>query len=170
MIGQNNYTSPDNLSFKHLDTRQGLSQSSVIAILQDSKGYIWFGTRDGLNKFDGTKFTKFRHNSEDETSISHSWITCIFEDRNKNIWVGTKNGLNLFNPKLNNFKQIKSNTKGISVVDNQIWDITQVEKNRVLVSTKKGLTDINYAMAISSYITNEKDNPNSISHNNTRCF
>jgi signal transduction histidine kinase/ligand-binding sensor domain-containing protein/DNA-binding response OmpR family regulator len=167
---QKNYTEPSNLSFKNLTTKDGLSQSSVIAIIQDSKGYLWFGTRDGLNKFDGTNFIKFRHNSEDNNSLSHSWVTCIFQDKDDNIWVGTKNGLNLFNPNNNNFTQIKKTSTGISVSDNQIWDIAQTHDNRIIVSTKKGLTDINYKKSISTYIKKNRNNPNSPSHNNIRCF
>ncbi|MFC2126862.1 two-component regulator propeller domain-containing protein [Bacteroidota bacterium] len=169
-MAQKNYTVPSNLSFKKFTTKNGLSQSSVIAIIQDSKGYLWFGTRDGLNKFDGISFIKFRHNSEDKNSLSHSWVTCIFEDKDANIWVGTKNGLNLFNPKKNNFTQIKTHSKGISVSDNEIWDINQTNNNRIMVSSKNGLTDINYKKNFSTYIKNNPTNTNSPSHNNTRCF
>ncbi|WP_166461169.1 hybrid sensor histidine kinase/response regulator [Flavicella sediminum] len=169
-IAQKNYIAPSNLSFKNFTTKDGLTQSSIVSITQDSKGYLWFGTRDGLNKFDGTRFINYRHNSEDSTSISHSWVTCIFEDNDKNIWIGTKNGLNLFKPEQNNFLQIKTNSNGISVSDNQIWDITQTNKNRIYVSSKKGITDINYKKNISTYIKNDSTNLNSPSHNNTRCF
>ena len=68
------------LNFKHYSINQGLSQSSVLCILQDSKGFLWFGTRDGLNKFDGKNFTHYRHVTKDSASLSNSIIKCLYED------------------------------------------------------------------------------------------
>ncbi|MCH7964057.1 MAG: hypothetical protein IH852_08975 [Bacteroidetes bacterium] len=84
--------------FQQLTVDDGLSQSSVFATLQDSRGYMWFGTIDGLNKYDGYDFTIYSNNPNDSTTISDNVITCIFEDSKNQIWVGTVNGyLNKFN-------------------------------------------------------------------------
>jgi ligand-binding sensor domain-containing protein/signal transduction histidine kinase len=85
--------------FDRISIEKGLSQSSVFTIIQDKKGFLWFGTQDGLNKFDGYNFTVFKHNSADSLSISDNWITSLCEDHLGNIWVGTSGGgLNKFDP------------------------------------------------------------------------
>lgn len=83
----------------YISTADGLSQSSVIAIHQDHFNQMWFGTRDGLNKFDGHHFTTFRTILNDSTSISNNDILAIQEDQQGFIWVGTYNGLNRYDPK-----------------------------------------------------------------------
>ena len=71
----------ENLRFEHIGIEEGLSNENVTAILQDSKGYIWFGTWDGLNKYDGYTFTKYKFDPFDSNSISQNFIYTIFEDK-----------------------------------------------------------------------------------------
>jgi ligand-binding sensor domain-containing protein len=80
-------------SFDHLSVEDGLSQSEVRSIYQDRKGFIWFGTVDGLNKYDGYSFQHFKHDPFDTTSLSNNEVVSICEDRNGNLWVGTVSGL-----------------------------------------------------------------------------
>ncbi|NIJ46474.1 signal transduction histidine kinase/ligand-binding sensor domain-containing protein/DNA-binding response OmpR family regulator [Wenyingzhuangia heitensis] len=130
----------EDLRFKHLSIKEGLSQRSVTSIIQDSKGYLWFGTRDGLNMFDGTDVIVFRHNSEDTTSLSHSWVTSVFEDSNRNIWVGTTDGLNLYNPKERNFIRYQKNHPNNFLTDNNVWNIAQVDDKTLWITTNKNIT------------------------------
>jgi len=81
-----------NLKFDHLDINAGLSQNNVLCVLQDSKGLMWFGTRDGLNKYDGYKITVYRNDPKDKTSISNNFISAIIEDAKGSIWVATRGG------------------------------------------------------------------------------
>ncbi|MGF1583884.1 MAG: two-component regulator propeller domain-containing protein [Bacteroidales bacterium] len=74
----------------------GLSQISVNCIIRDSHGFLWIGTQDGLNKFDGYDFKVYRHQPSDPNSLSNSNINSVIEDRSGNIWVGTQYGLNTF--------------------------------------------------------------------------
>jgi len=83
--------------FTHFDSNKGLSNGSVQCIFQDSEGYIWIGTQDGLNRFDGYNFTVFRHKDDDTLSLSDSFILSITEDTLGNLWIGTRNGLNSLN-------------------------------------------------------------------------
>jgi signal transduction histidine kinase/ligand-binding sensor domain-containing protein len=86
-----------NVSFERISVEHGLSHSTVNCILQDSKGFMWFGTDDGLNKYDGYSFTVYKHNPLDRRSLSHNQVWSLFEDSSGVLWVGTYGGgLNRF--------------------------------------------------------------------------
>ena len=86
-----------NLKFEHISIEQGLSQNTANCILQDSYGFIWIGTDQGLNKYDGYGFTTYKHDPDDPNSLSHNRIWSIFEDQSSELWVGTfGGGLNKF--------------------------------------------------------------------------
>jgi len=89
---------PDQVRFAHISTDEGLSQTTVFSIVQDTTGFMWFGTWDGLNRYDGYSFTVFRSVSSDSSSISNNFIHSLFVDSKGNLWAGTENGLNRFNP------------------------------------------------------------------------
>jgi ligand-binding sensor domain-containing protein len=80
------------IRFERLSTPHGLSQVSVHSIVQDGQGFLWFGTEDGLNRFDGYSFRVYRHNLLDSTSLSNNWIECLYIDRRATLWVGTYGG------------------------------------------------------------------------------
>ncbi len=87
------------LKFEHLSVAQGLSQSGVSCIWLDRQGFMWFGTSDGLNKYDGYSFTVYKHEAADSTSLSVDWVLSIYEDRAGTLWIGTfSGGLNCFDP------------------------------------------------------------------------
>lgn len=85
----------------------GLSNPHVRSILKDSKGYMWFGTSEGLNKFDGTNFTLYANNPNDSGSIVNNNINAIFEDSKQNLWIGTPVGVSIYNRDLDNFSVFK---------------------------------------------------------------
>ncbi len=80
--------------FGHLSISDGLSQMSVVSIVQDNDGYMWFGTRDGLNRYDGRQFKVYRNDIEDSLSISDNYIKVLISDGRDGLWIGTTNGLN----------------------------------------------------------------------------
>lgn len=82
------------LRFRNIGVQQGLSQSTVIKIAQDKNGFIWLGTQDGLNRYDGYNFRIYRHAETDEHSLSNNYVMSLVSDRAGNIWAGTTNGLN----------------------------------------------------------------------------
>lgn len=87
-----------NVQFTRLTTLNGLSQSKVNCILKDRLGFMWFGTQNGLNKYDGYKFKVYQHKLKDSTSVPGNTINCLFEDSEGNLWVGTNGGgLALYN-------------------------------------------------------------------------
>ncbi|MFY8000628.1 MAG: two-component regulator propeller domain-containing protein [Candidatus Kapaibacteriota bacterium] len=93
------------IRFEHLTIEQGLSQSSVHCVMQDKRGFIWLGTQDGANKYDGYSFSIYRHRASDTTTLSDNWITDLYEDNDGQIWVMTRNGLNLFNAAEEKFRR-----------------------------------------------------------------
>lgn len=79
--------------FDIINTESGLSQNAVISICQDSSGFIWFGTNDGLNKYDGFEFKLLKYQPEEKNTLPNNTINCLLPDKNNSIWVGTANGL-----------------------------------------------------------------------------
>jgi len=126
------------LNFNSLTVQDGLSQHDVSSIIQDSEGFIWIGTYDGLNKFDGYRIENFFHSNEDDSSLSSNRILCLFEDNKKRIWAGTDGyGLNYLN--LKNGKISRVNVPdGFKIIN----DISQNEKGDILVATSQGLLKV----------------------------
>ena len=81
-------------SFSSLKMEEGLSQLSVLKIHQDKSGFMWFATRNGLNRYDGNSFVVYKHSNGDSLSLSSNHVTALAEDDRGNLWVGTMNGLN----------------------------------------------------------------------------
>jgi signal transduction histidine kinase/ligand-binding sensor domain-containing protein len=90
------YAETGTVRFDNISTEQGLSQSTVTAILQDHQGFMWFGTEDGLNQYDGYHFTVYRHDPDDPASLSDNVVYSIYESRSGELWVGTASGLDRF--------------------------------------------------------------------------
>ena len=92
------YSFPQEYLIHQLRIEAGLSQSTILASLQDSKGYMWFATRGGLNRYDGYKFVVYMNDPKDSTSISDDATNALFEDKDGTLWIGTVNGnLNKYN-------------------------------------------------------------------------
>jgi ligand-binding sensor domain-containing protein/signal transduction histidine kinase len=87
-----------NLKFTHLTTNDGLSQGYVTAILQDRRGFMWFATRDGLNRYDGNTFVVYKNNPNDPGSLSSNFIQALMEDDHGDLWIATNTGVNRFDP------------------------------------------------------------------------
>lgn len=114
-----------NLKFEHIGLNEGLSHSYVTSILQDSKGFMWFGTNDGLNMYDGYTFTVFRQDST-RNSLSNNRINHILEDSRENIWIATGEGLNKFDRKTRQFTAYKENPQDPgSISSNSIYTIEE---------------------------------------------
>lgn len=118
------------VKFNHLTTNEGLAQSHVSAILKDKKGFMWFGTEDGLNKYDGYVFTHYKHDPYDKNSISDSYIQDLLEDKHGDLWVATTNGLDRFDRDKNGF---------VHYLTQDINDIFEDSKNRIWLGTREGL-------------------------------
>ncbi|WP_138476796.1 hybrid sensor histidine kinase/response regulator [Dyadobacter bucti] len=127
VFGQNQF-------FRALTTNQGLSQNHIGSILMDKKGFMWFGSDDGLNRYDGYIFKHYKHEQTDPNTIDDSYILDILEDREGNLWVGTATGLNRFNRDEDRFERYFDQSANHSVND-----IFQDSKGRIWLGTNHGL-------------------------------
>lgn len=130
------------IKFDHITVEDGLSHSSVFEIMQDSKGFLWFGTQDGLNKYDGYSFKVYKYSPFDTTSLQDNWVQSVVEDKNGLLWVGTHNsGVFKFdrdNETFVNYKNIRSNHH--SLANNRVWDVFIDSENVLWVGSSGGLS------------------------------
>jgi signal transduction histidine kinase/ligand-binding sensor domain-containing protein/DNA-binding response OmpR family regulator len=134
--------------FKHLTVQEGLSRSWVKCIYQDHLGYLWVGTADGLNRYDGISFKTYKYKSGDIHSINHNNIFVIYEDKRKNLWVGTQAGLNLYDREKDEFIPIPS-------LNNYVSCICEYDDGRFLIGSPGGLFLFNPADFTAKQIHNE---------------
>jgi ligand-binding sensor domain-containing protein/signal transduction histidine kinase len=107
--------------FRHYQVENGLSNNAVICSLQDKKGFMWFGTKDGLDRFDGYSFKIFRSDPDDTGSIGSNFIHSLYEDRNGIIWAGTENGLYKYEACTESFSLLPTSSPG-GVIDIKMDD------------------------------------------------
>ena len=127
--------------FEHITSDDGLSENVVNCILQDSRGFMWFGTNDGLSKYDGNKFRSFKPNFTTAGGLSSNLIFALAEDKHGNIWIGTTgSGICKFDPSTEIFTSYKHDPKNdASISDNHIISLFVDARGRVWVGTTKGL-------------------------------
>lgn len=149
-----------NRSFKQLKVEDGLSHNSVISMLQDDKGFLWFGTKDGLNRYDGYNFKVFRNEPDIENSLGSNFIRCLYQFNNF-LWVGTDTGLFQYNDKTESFTLIES-TKDKPVLDiegdsnGNLWFIASGNLHKLPVSQKSSKEEV-FDKFYTSFITTNKE-------------
>ena len=132
------------LRFEQLSVEDGLSQSTVRAILQDSNGFMWFGTEDGLNKYDGYTFTIYKHDPDNPLTISDNSVQTLFEDSQKTLWIGTARGLNRFDPRRETFTRfLHDPEKPPSLNGSVVSAILEDPTGNLWVGTEDGLNRLN---------------------------
>ena len=153
-INKLSYAQSKNLIFNNINIEQGISQSTIEAIFQDSEGYIWLGTNDGLNRYNGYEFKIYNY-EEYQNSISHNGITDITEDKYGNIWVNTVSGVNKINKKtekISNYTEINGKIK-----EDSTTEIIVTKDNNILVGTYEGLNIYNAKEDRFDIILEQKD-------------
>jgi signal transduction histidine kinase/ligand-binding sensor domain-containing protein/DNA-binding response OmpR family regulator len=127
---------------KHLTVEDGLSHSFVLNITQDKYGFMWFGTEDGLNMYDGYSFKEFRHNPDNPNSLSANSILTVYEDQSGLLWIGTRGGgLNCLDRQKNVFTRYLNDQKNNSSISgNSVYDIIEVSPGFLWIGTENGLS------------------------------
>ena len=161
-----NYINAQELKFKSISVENGLSQSTVNCMIEDRYGFLWFGTQDGLNRFDGYHFKIFRHDSKDLNSISDDNVWSMFEDNSGNIWIGTQDGiLNCFNPVTEKFSHYLPDSSS-TLSGNSITCIYQDTAGNLWLGTyKSGLFRFEFNSGYMKQYPHQPDNSNSLSNN-----
>ncbi len=132
------------LRLMHITSGNGLSQNTVNAIFKDSRGFVWFGTNDGLNRYDGKTFKIFRQSHNGSNSIGANGITAITEDSESHLWIGTKqNGISIYFPETDSFAILNHRVSDPeSVAANYVTEISFIKPNLIFVGFNNGKFDI----------------------------
>ncbi|MBX7150434.1 hypothetical protein K1X84_02255 [bacterium] len=127
------------MRLEHLSHTDGLSNDFIQCIVQDKYGFVWFGTKDGLNKFDGYRFTNYRFDENDSASISSNDIRALFEDSEGILWIGTSGGLCRFDPEMDYFVRYLTNEKNIHAMSSlNVWSICEDASGFIWIGTQGG--------------------------------
>lgn len=152
-----------NINFKRITVEDGLSQTSVEYLFQDSKGYMWIGTIDGLNRYNGSRFEVFRYSKDKPNSISGNYISAIAEDDEGNIWVGTSRGLNRINTHTSEITTYLPGVNGCNLSNYNITEILIDSKGDIYIATEDGLNLYNEEDDNFIRLYNSGDKKNSLS-------
>ncbi|HUB60545.1 MAG TPA: two-component regulator propeller domain-containing protein, partial [Puia sp.] len=164
------YPQTAHLFFEHLGTAQGLSQSNVICSLQDSRGFMWFGTREGLNKYDGYSFTVYKNEIGDDRSLSNNLIIDMVEDSRGDLWVGTwGGGLDLFDRKTDQFThfQHRAGDPG-SISSNLVQALLRDSRGTLWIGTEDGGLDRMDSAGHFIHYRNRPGDPTSLADNHVK--
>lgn len=122
--------------FKNLSSQNGLSQNTVSAILQDSKGFMWFGTKDGLDRYDGVSFRHFKYDRNNPRSLGNNFVTSLYEDIEGNIWVGTDVGVYIYYPEKDTFRHFVEQSDKNTRVERAVAMISGDSQGRVWIAAE----------------------------------
>ena len=136
------YAQNKSLRFQHYTMEDGLPQNLVDCILQDSKGFMWFGTWSGLARFDGYSFKVYRQQTTDYSTISNNYIYSLCEDYNGNIWIGTNNGIDIYRYNNDVFQHLKKENSAYKVLAEKTTAIALSKDSSIWIGTTSGLSHI----------------------------
>ncbi len=165
----------EDVTFESLSIRQGLSQSTVNCMLQDRKGFMWFGTSDGLNKYDGYEFTVYTFEPGNPNSLSNNIVTALCEGPGGELWIGTNGGgLNRFEPASGRFERFRRNPANSNSIGGDIVRALLADSRGVLwIGTEDGGLD-RFEPGNGGRFVHYRKNPEqpfySVCHNDIRCI
>jgi signal transduction histidine kinase/DNA-binding response OmpR family regulator/streptogramin lyase len=166
------YSQPQQLQFEHITTKDGLSNNGIRCIIQDRQGFMWFGTEQGLNKFDGYNFTAYTYIPEDTNGISAAGrITCVFEDSKGFIWIGTGACLNKFDPLTEKFSHYFHDDKREESLSNSgVRCILEDRYGYIWIGTDNGLNQFDRKTQKFKHFFHDPNNPTSIDLSRISCL
>ncbi|MFZ6029500.1 MAG: two-component regulator propeller domain-containing protein [Chloroflexota bacterium] len=155
------------LHFEHLGLEDGLSQSAILASMQDRQGYLWFGTQDGLNRYDGYNFTVYRNDPENENSLNHNSVIALAQSpHDETIWIGTwGGGLNRYDPQTGEFTIFRHDSNDVtSLSDDTVTSLLFSQTGDLWIGTANGLE--RYTGSGFEHFYSQPGNPQTLSANN----
>src|SRR5271165_5604531 len=158
----------NDIRFTHYSTEQGLSQSRVSYILQDDQGFMWFGTYNGLNRYDGYNFKVYKPEANNPNSLGGVFITVLFKDRSGVLWIGVDEGLDRFDPVTQTFTHFRSNPNDPASLAGHLEHITQDRDGILWLATRNGLDRLDPVSRRFTHYRNDPNNPRSLSSNDVR--
>ncbi len=162
------YSQTGEIQFEKISTESGLSQSSVLCICQDSKGFLWFGTYEGLDRYDGYTFKVYKNNFKNPFSLSNNSIETILEDHFGTLWIGTEGGLDRFDREKESFNHYKNNPNDSnSLGTDYVRSVYEDRSGTLWVGTLGGgLNKFDRKEEKFIHYKNDPRNPKSLSQNN----
>ncbi|MFC1852062.1 two-component regulator propeller domain-containing protein [candidate division CSSED10-310 bacterium] len=153
--------------FERITIEQGLSQTTIYCILQDRRGFLWIGTEDGLNRYDGINFKVYKHDFENARSISHNAVMALYEDLSGVLWIGTYGGgLNKYIQTRDTFVRYQNDPDdGDSLANNFVHSIFEDSTGRLWIGTEQGLDEFKRAQNKFIHFQHDAENPDSLNHN-----
>jgi signal transduction histidine kinase/ligand-binding sensor domain-containing protein/CheY-like chemotaxis protein len=164
------YPQTAHLSFEHLGTAQGLSQSNVLCSLQDSRGFMWFGTREGLNKYNGYSFTVYKNEVGDDRSLSNNLVYDMVEDSRGDLWIGTwGGGIDRFDRKNDQFTHFRHRPDDAgSLSSNLVLALLKDSRGMLWIGTEDGGLDRMDSTGHCIHYRNRPGDPTSLADNHVK--
>ena len=158
---------PNTVPFKRITLEDGLSQSAVYAMAQDRWGFMWFGTQDGLNRYDGYRFTVFQHDAQDAHSISANWVATLHTDQDDALWVGTHGGgLNRYDPETGHFTAYRHHPDDPNSLAHDIISVIHEDgEGHLWIGTYGGLSHFDPGTGLFRTYRHDPEDPKSLPHN-----
>lgn len=156
----------------HLRAGQSLLQNTITCVLQDRTGFLWIGTQEGLIRYDGYNMREYRHDPQDDHSLSHDAVQAIYEDHTGLLWVGTRDGLNAFNPRTDQFRRYDHDPNDPSSLSFNSVSAIYEDRSRVLwIGTDgRGLNRFDRQTGRFAHYTHDADDSASINSNFIRAL
>jgi len=165
------YSQERQIKFENVGIEHGLSQSSTFTVLQDSKGFMWFGTESGVNRYDGYDFIVYNSDLKNPKSLSNNWIYSICEDHLGNIWIGTDDGLNRFSREKEIFiHYLHDPEKPNSLSNNKVFTIFEDKSGALWIGTDNGLNKFDRKDESFKRYQFDPENPQRLSDNHIRAI
>jgi len=166
-ISNSIFAQSQDLEFERISLQQGLSQTSVFSIVQDRQGFLWFGTQDGLNKYDGYKFTVYHRDILDTTSLSDNYITVLYVDRSGTLWTGTKGGgLNRFVSRTQQFVHYRHDpADSTSLSSDEVVCICEDRAGILWIGTPNGLNKFDRSVGVFIHYSKDGTGDHILSNN-----
>ena len=151
------------IRFTPLRSKQSQLEGEVNHILQDDRGFMWFGTSDGLRRYDGYELRAYRHDPRDPNSLSGATIFALFKDRSGRLWVGSDAFLDMFDPATDKFTHFSG--PGTAGIEGTVIDIRQDRRGLIWLASRKGLYRVDPANWQTVHYEHKADDPSTLSSN-----